>query len=202
MTMITLAKGPHLALNRAILEACLPGAGIVPQLLDGTPKVLMAFWCGGVDGDLESYDEARGDGGLRVLRPGDRLYFPQWYLQPEHNIRAGVPLWLVRNEPHQEFDAGTVLAMGLLHPLYASATIRMYHPETGEAQDEFYLSDPRVAVNQAGRLLQASELTPERRATQPNPAEWVPPHEQRKRLTEMGGLSVELPPHAPEFQQR
>jgi len=198
--MITFSMGLHLALNQAILQACLPGGGVMPALLDGTPKSLIAFWCGGQDGHPGTFQPERGDGRLLLKRPGDFLYFEPWFVPPDHNIRAGVPLWLLCNEPGQEPGPGAVLALGVLHPLFCSATVQTYHPETGEALDMLYLNDPRVEVNRHGRLKPLSEVSESRKHTQPNPMEWLTAGEQQSRLREMHGLPIELPPHAPQFQ--
>jgi hypothetical protein len=195
--MYPFERGPHTALNRAILTACLPGGGILPHLLDGTPKSLVAFWCGGEQGDPDSYDEVRGDGHIVLQRPGADFYITPWFAGEDHNIRAGIPLVLLQNPPCARPQAGPVLALGLLHPLFASATVEIYHRVTGEAQERLYLVDPRAHIDHSGRLLPAAMLSPDRRATQPDAAEWPTATEQQSRLREMGCGALNLPPTAP-----
>jgi hypothetical protein len=157
----TLAQGIQTAINKAILEATTPGA-VMHHLLDGSEKVLVIEWNGSLlDPHHAGFDAFRGDGKLTLLRPGH----PSYQVPPsvdlddaEQNIRAGVPLWLLNTSTGWP----VVLGIGVLHPVYSSASIAFYDHASRQPLSRVYFADPRVDLRQA--LPEGHPLVAEQRA--------------------------------------
>lgn len=155
MSIYTAKTGLACAINEAInlgMETAVdPAQGIIQQLLHGDEKALVIAWRGPIDPRAfhEDADPRRGDGAVTLVRPGDELYrLPNNIDIDSLNIRMGVPLWVLGWENHGPIT----LAMGLFHPLFCSASLDVFSPQSGERLIRLYVVDHRVPED---------ELTPD-----------------------------------------
>lgn len=139
-----LAAGIGEMINDALLTAIDPQRPFLQQLLNGYSKSLSLEWNGefSTEALLDGPDPRREDGILTLhTRPDDPLRKPPVGLNYETlNIRMGVPLWIYGWHNRQK----TVIASGLLHPFFTSATIDVWSPETGLHERRLYVHDPRI----------------------------------------------------------
>lgn len=139
----TCAQGIKIAINTAILEATTPGT-VLPQLLNGDEKVLVIEWNGPLDEAMTAgFDAYRGDGRLTLLRPGHYSYLIPPSVDADDaawNIRAGVPFWLLNTRD----VSPVVMGIGVLHPLFSSATVVFYDHRSRQFAGKMYFGDPRV----------------------------------------------------------
>lgn len=147
MTIYTTKTGLASAINETIklgMETAIdPAQGIIQQLLHGDPKALIIAWRGPMNPGAfhDDADPRRGDGAVTLARPGDALYrLPSNIDIDNLNIRMGVPLWLLGWENH----APITLAAGLFHPLFCSASLDVFSPESAEHLSRIYQIDHRV----------------------------------------------------------
>ena len=136
-----LAEGIQRTVNAGILLATTVPGPIMAALLDGTEKVLIIHYFGDWDG--KDYDAVRKDGMITILRPGDDGFRVPPSYDPDDsqsNIRAGVPVWLVR--PGR--DECIVLGYGKVHPRWSAATIDLYDPLTKKHLIQMFFGDPRI----------------------------------------------------------
>lgn len=143
---VGVAPGLVNAIQHGMRAAADPKQGITADLLNGYAKLLVIHWCGpttdaGIDQD---WDAGRGDGRIELQYdlgsgpPGRGLLVPANVDLGEVNIRMGVPLWVVGHA-----DGMLVpLAAGLFHPLFTSATLDFWSPDTGRWLTRFYFCDP------------------------------------------------------------
>lgn len=174
------ASGITKAVNRALL-LCTTTGQTASRFLDGTPKVITLFWEGDpIVGTQEDFEPERGDGRVEILYPGCAGYVlpPHWNLQDAAcNIRAGVPMWLLKSgDEHQ--PEPYVLGMGVLHPRWSSATLDLYCSASRDRLCRTYFGDPRRDFNQP----------------QPN---WPSIKEQKAQIAEAGGMPRTGPDRAP-----
>lgn len=152
------------------------------QMLDGRDKVIIIEWNGDIDDvRLEDFDPQRGDGRVTIVRPGDRLYQvpPSVDLEDaEHNIRAGVPLWLLNTLTRRPI----VLGVGVYHPVYSSASMVYYDTATGRKNASYYHGDPRINLHD------------------PLPEGTLTVDEQKKRIKDSGGAIEPTPILRPSFK--
>lgn len=176
------AKGIERTVNTAILlTVSIPGP-ILAALTDGKEKALIFHYYGELAG--KSFDPQRGDAQVSLRTPEHEDYRrpPSYDARLGHEIRSGVPLWLVRPAP----DGVIVLGIGRLHTRWAAATVDLYCPITSHRLQQLFFSDPRI-----------------------NPAVTYADHpsrlEQLQEIREAGGAAAIGPAYAPrypEFKQR
>lgn len=138
------------AINRGIEVITDPREGIVQHLLNGDAKALIVAWRGPLDPDafVETTNAERGDGSVTLVHPGDALYRLPSNIEAEHlNVRMGVPLWVLGWQNRRPIT----LAMGLYHPLFSSASLDVFSPQSGRHLRRFYLIDHRVPPEQRTR---------------------------------------------------
>lgn len=127
-----------------------PAQGLLQQLLDGSAKALIIHWRGPLQPEAfgDDAEKGRGDGSVALVRPGDPLYrLPANVDQAALNIRMGVPLWVLGWEQQQPIT----LAMGLMYPLFASASLDVFSPQSGRHLARFYFADGRVPESKQNR---------------------------------------------------
>lgn len=115
------------------------------QLLDGRDKVIVIEWNGDTSqiDDPENFDPLRGDGRVTITYPGQMSYQvpPSTDLDDiNHNIRMAVPVWVLNTAMRKP----VVLGMGHFFPLYTSAGMVFYDPQTRRKTGTYYMGDPRV----------------------------------------------------------
>ena len=142
--MNTLHPGPHQAVNAALLAATLPGGGILPHLLDGRPKAIVAFWCGDLMGSASDFDAERGDGRTLLVCPGEPLYADPWFVGPGNNIRVAVPFCLFHTTPGTPLSAAPLLTAGPIHAHHTRATPELYEPPQLADEHPLLLIDPEM----------------------------------------------------------
>ena len=138
-----LAEGIERSVNAGILLATTIPGPIMAAMLDGTEKILIIHYFGDLDG--RSYDATRKDGMITMLRSDDVGYRVPPSYDPDDsqsNIRAGVPLWLVK----PGIDGAIVLGYGKLHPRWSAATIDLYDPSSKRHLIQMFFGDPRVNI--------------------------------------------------------
>lgn len=172
-----LAAGIGQLLNAFLEKAIDPQGPYIARLLDGRGKTMSIEWRGPFTATAmqEEPDERRGDGaiGFHTL-PADPLYAlpPELDFQ-DLNIRMGVPLWVYGWLEGER----TAIAAGLFHPLYVSATMDFWTPETGLHEKRLYVHDPRLTdedyaempqqlrgMQEMGKLASIGAALPEQRA--------------------------------------
>lgn len=172
------AKGIERTVQTAVLRTVSVPGPTLAALTDGTEKILVIHYRGELEG--RSFDASRGDAEVKLLRPGQSGYRrpPSYDRRVGHEIRSGVPLWLVRPAP----DGVIVLGVGRLHTRWASATIDLYCPITSRRLEQMYFPDARFnpAVTYADR---------------PSPLE------QLAEIREAGGAAAIAPRYAPRFEE-
>lgn len=139
-----LAEGIDRCVKAAILMITAHPSPVLASFLDGTEKMLVIHYNGDREG--HTFDPLRGDARVSLFLPENDGY----NLPPSHNpfdsrtnIRAGVPLWLLRScdeEPR-------VLGIGKLHPRWNAATIHFYDPDTRRHRGHKFFPDPRIDFN-------------------------------------------------------
>jgi len=178
-----LAQGIQAAINKAILRATTPGP-LLPQLMDGTNKVLVIEWNGNLhDPHGSGFDACRGDGNVTLVRPGTVSYQVPPSVDVDDaawNIRAGVPLWILNIAPPRP---PIVVGIGVLHPLHNSATCVFYDPVSKMAVLRLYCGDPRFPLDK------------------PWPDGMLSYAEQREQIEEAGGALEPTPMSRPVFTQ-
>jgi hypothetical protein len=138
-----LAEGIERSVNTGILLATTIPGPIMAAMLDGTEKILIIHYFGDLDG--RSYEPTRKDGMITMLRPDDVGYrIPPSYDpdDSQSNIRAGVPLWLVK----PGLDECIVLGYGKLHPRWSGATVDLYDPTNKRHLIQMFFGDPRISI--------------------------------------------------------
>jgi hypothetical protein len=141
-----LAQGIQRTMDHALLTLTTPGP-FLHQLMDGSDKVLITFWEGDpAIGDHKEFNPERGDGRVLLLRPG----MPGYAIPPSHDpddaaadIRAGVPLWLLKS-PDEFQSEPYVLGVGKLHPRWNSISLRLYCTASKQPLIDMYFGDPRI----------------------------------------------------------
>jgi hypothetical protein len=175
-----LAAGIGLMINELLVTAIDPGQPYIHRLLDGHGKTLSIEWCGPFTERalLDEPDERRGDGAIRLhTRSDDPLYaLPPDLEMEELNIRMGVPLWVYGWLDGER----TAIAAGLFHPLYVSATLDFWAPESGLHERRLYIFDPR--------------LTDEELKQEP------PPLRKMTEMAKLEAIGAGLPERRPQFR--
>lgn len=139
-----LAEGIERTVNIGILMTTTVPGPIMASLVDGSEKVLIIHYFGDWEG--RSFDPARKDGMTTILRPGDDGYrLPPSYDPNDSgsDIRAGVPLWLVK----PGLDECLVLGHGKLHTRWSAATIDLYDSDSRRHLIQMFFGDPRIDMN-------------------------------------------------------
>jgi hypothetical protein len=145
ITNTDLAEGIRRAVGKITCLATTPGP-ILPQLIQGGEKVLVAFYEGDIaENGGADFDEERGDGNVRLLFPGMPGFAlpPSW--RPDwdgQSIYAHVPLWLLQHPRGQSGELVT-LGIGAVHPRWNSATISWYDPSSRKPLGALYCCDIR-----------------------------------------------------------
>ena len=145
---VGVAPGLVSAIQHGMRAAADPQQGIAGRLLDGYAKLLVIHWRGPItdEGIGEEWDAGRGDGRIELQYdlgsgpPGRGLLVPGNVDLGEVNIRMGCPLWIVGHSDQMAVP----LAAGLFHPLFTSATLDFWSPNTGRWLTRHYFCDPRV----------------------------------------------------------
>ncbi|QPN61992.1 hypothetical protein [Synechococcus sp. CBW1004] len=180
-TLDGVADGITKAVNCAILLTT-TSAQTASCFLDGTPKIVVTFWEGDpFAGTQKDFDHQRGDGRVQIIPlggEGDLLPPNRDLRHPDSNIRAGVPMWLLKSADAYQ-DHPYVLGIGALHPRWSSATLDLYCPSTRQRLCRTYFGDPRRDFNQ------------------PQP-DWPSFQEQKTQIREAGGMPDRGPDMAPD----
>lgn len=172
-----LAQGIRRTVQTGILLATATPGPILAALTDGEEKVVVIHYFGEEAGG--SYDPNRKDGMVSLLRPDDAGYRcpPSVDLNDRAtDIRAGVPLWLVR----PGHDSALVLGIGRLHTRWNAAHIDFYDPISRRHAVRFLFTDPRMPLNQL-------------------PEGWPTPQEQQTEIDAAGGALEPAPLFAPNW---
>ena len=172
-----LAKGIHRTVQTGILLATTIPGPLLSALTDGEEKALVIHYFG--DDSCQSFDPGRKDGEVSLIRPGDEGYRcpPSIDLNDRDcDIRAGVPLWLLRPGS----DGPLVLGIGRLHTRWNSANIDFYDPSTRRHVIRFLFTDPRQPLD---RL----------------PEGWPNADEQLEQIKAAGGALEPAPFFAPNY---
>ena len=172
-----LAEGIRRTVQTGILLASATPGPLLAALMDGEEKALVIHYFGPEDGS--TYDPNRMDGEVALINPGDPGYRcpPSIDLNDRDcEIRAGVPLWLLRPGS----DGPLVLGIGRLHTRWSAANIDFYDPSTRRHVIRFLFTDPRQPLD---RL----------------PEGWPNADEQLEQIKAAGGALEPAPFFAPNY---
>lgn len=176
-----LAEGIRRTVQTGILLASATPGPLLAALMDGEEKALVIHYFGPEDGS--TYDPNRMDGEVTLINPGDPGYRIPGNMDLDDStvdIRAGVPLWVVRPAA----DGAAVLGIGKLHTRWNAANIDFYDPISRRHAVRFLFTDPRMPLNQL-------------------PEGWPTPDEQLEQIKAAGGAIDAAPllaPNWPDFQ--
>lgn len=134
------AEGIERTISTAVLLTVTVPGPILAALTDGKDKALVFHYYGELEG--VSFMPQRGDARVSLRTPEHEDYrLPPCY-DPTlgHDIRSGVPLWLVRPAP----NGVIVLGIGRLHTRWAAATVTLYCPITGRRLEQLFFPDVRL----------------------------------------------------------
>lgn len=205
--MSTISAGIHKAVNQAILTATRPEEGILPDLINGRPRVLLTWWCG-LGSDTSIFDTERGDGDCRLVHEDHPFYALPPCLPPDLNYWQATPFWcfaapqsdVISTDVPEEFTPPRwpTVAHGLIYPRFNSATVDFYCPLHGQHLDRLYLSDPRVVIDSRGFAMPHTMIhDPILRKQQPAGGDFFPVDQQVAFLREAGISQRPNPHHAP-----
>lgn len=134
-----LPQGHQQALIDAIHKLRQPALGWTQHLLNGLPKQLQIDWNGDITGSCDDYDQARGDGRLRLNHQYDTFFLLPPHIPADLNYRAAVPFWLLKPTPAGRATAAQPLACGVYHPVQDTMTVLPLDPLTNRIGYRIYL---------------------------------------------------------------